>query len=346
MSNIKPKKLLRDKKDLYELEAAYDEAGTEEERDKIREEIKAYGCEDDAERIHKEMILLFIEEQELRDQFHPYANFLPLMKKKDLLDLALDIKKKGLIHAIVRYHGKIIDGRNRYIACRMVNIEPHFIELDDTIDAFEFVKSMNMRRDLSKFTSAERCEYGLKYLEEEEKRAKERQLKNLKQFQDTDPPSRGNGSESDMIEGEAMKLAAKFAGVSHDTLRKARKIMDVSKKTPEILKKWELAKKGKMAIKHVYEEATGKKSTQESKQEKQEIKSEKNTAKKASKDPDIDTIRNVIDYLASLEIDPYLPILARNLRTRFNFVVKQNETLSSSSLESSTSTKKMEQEHN
>ena len=46
-----------------------------------------------------------------------FANIFPLMEGEALDELVDSIKKNGLRHKIVTYQGKIIDGRNRYIAC-------------------------------------------------------------------------------------------------------------------------------------------------------------------------------------------------------------------------------------
>lgn len=59
-------------------------------------------------------------------QFHEAANIFPMLKESDLELLAADIKKRGLLTPILLTEGKILDGRNRYLACLRVGVEPRF----------------------------------------------------------------------------------------------------------------------------------------------------------------------------------------------------------------------------
>jgi hypothetical protein len=78
-------------------------------------------------------------------EFHPIANLFPLMEDKELEELAFDIQIHGLLQPIVKYQGKILDGRNRYLACGSVSVEPKFIEYLES-DPAGFVTSMNIER--------------------------------------------------------------------------------------------------------------------------------------------------------------------------------------------------------
>jgi hypothetical protein len=51
-------------------------------------------------------------------KFHEIANIFPMLSKEELTELAEDIKKQGLLFPIMLYEGKILDGRNRYLAAK------------------------------------------------------------------------------------------------------------------------------------------------------------------------------------------------------------------------------------
>ena len=62
--------------------------------------------------------------------------------------LAEDIKAKGLTEPITLYEGKVLDGRNRYRACDLAEVElrqDHFTQYEGD-DALGFVVSKNLRR--------------------------------------------------------------------------------------------------------------------------------------------------------------------------------------------------------
>ena len=88
---------------------------------------------------------------ELNARSHPAAQTFPLLADNELNELVADIKKNGLRHLIVTDRNKIIiDGRNRYLACRLAGIEPSFIVLEDGADPVTVITSHNIyRRHLS-----------------------------------------------------------------------------------------------------------------------------------------------------------------------------------------------------
>jgi ParB-like chromosome segregation protein Spo0J len=95
--------------------------------------------------------------------FHPAANKFRLMDGRELDELAADIQRRGLISPIIvinkpipRADGSvsihemqrvIIDGRNRYLACRKVGAEPRFEEFDgNEEDIPRYIISVNIHR--------------------------------------------------------------------------------------------------------------------------------------------------------------------------------------------------------
>jgi hypothetical protein len=85
---------------------------------------------------------------------HPLAKEFPMLSAQELKELAEDIKVRGQLAPILNYQGAILDGRNRWVACRMAGVEPETIEYKEA-DPVGFIKSMNiLRRHL---TTAERA---------------------------------------------------------------------------------------------------------------------------------------------------------------------------------------------
>lgn len=83
-------------------------------------------------------------------EFHPAANEFPMLDQKRLDELAEDIRTNGQREPIRTYKNQIIDGRNRYEACKKLGIEPDVEPLPDNIDPYLYVWSLNgERRDLA-----------------------------------------------------------------------------------------------------------------------------------------------------------------------------------------------------
>ena len=77
--------------------------------------------------------------------FHQFAEIFPMLDDDRLNELVRDIKDHGLLDAIVLYEGKILDGRCRYLACKVAGVEPRF-EIYDGADALGFAVSRNLHR--------------------------------------------------------------------------------------------------------------------------------------------------------------------------------------------------------
>jgi hypothetical protein len=78
-------------------------------------------------------------------EVHEYSNLFPLLKGPALNALVKDIEAHGLREPIVLYEDKILDGRNRYLACQSLGIEATTQQyLGD--DPIGFVLSVNLHR--------------------------------------------------------------------------------------------------------------------------------------------------------------------------------------------------------
>lgn len=76
---------------------------------------------------------------------HPIADVWPMMDEAKLQELADDIKKNGQLVPVWLYEGKILDGRNRWAACKMAGVEPKTKEYTGD-EPTAFAVSLNDRR--------------------------------------------------------------------------------------------------------------------------------------------------------------------------------------------------------
>lgn len=77
--------------------------------------------------------------------FHPAANLFPMMSDEEIDALGADMMEHGQRETIILFHGKILDGRNRYVACQLNGIEPRCRE-ELPADPYAFVASANLHR--------------------------------------------------------------------------------------------------------------------------------------------------------------------------------------------------------
>jgi len=81
-------------------------------------------------------------------EFHPYCLLFPKAPEAILNDMSDDIVEHGLKEDIIIFEGRILDGRNRQIACEMANVEARYIEydVDKDGDPLQYVISKNLHR--------------------------------------------------------------------------------------------------------------------------------------------------------------------------------------------------------
>jgi len=150
---------------------------------------------------------------------HPSAEHLPLMSSDQLVALAKDIEKHGLLQPIMRYRGLILDGRNRFMACGMTEKprrEPLYVEWNGecgTPTAYVLAANDHGRRHL---TTQQRVFTAVAALPALRAEAAERQKK-----ADPSAAKSGTGSSEPI---RASDLAARAVSVSADTIERAEKI--------------------------------------------------------------------------------------------------------------------------
>jgi N6-adenosine-specific RNA methylase IME4 len=149
-------------------------------------------------------------------EFHPRAQIFPLIEGAEFDELVADIAAHGLRCPIVLHtDGRILDGRNRYLACQEAGVEPRFETWDGIGLAADFVQSLNgPRRHLD--TGAKQIAAG-RYAIERGKEAKERQGAR------TDLTSSSNEDEVEFGRSAA-KAADKF-GLGQSTVERAVQVL-------------------------------------------------------------------------------------------------------------------------
>lgn len=78
-------------------------------------------------------------------KFHPYSEIFPLIEGAEFDALVADIKAHGLREKIWMFEGKILDGRNRFLACQKAKVRPLTRKFTGK-DAKAFVISANIHR--------------------------------------------------------------------------------------------------------------------------------------------------------------------------------------------------------
>jgi ParB-like chromosome segregation protein Spo0J len=134
-------------------------------------------------------------------EFHEIAAIFPMMSDAALNDLASDIRANGLREAVWTHDGKIIDGRNRYRACGIAGVTPHYQEWNGQGSLTAFVVSLNLHR---------------RHLTESQRGLVAAKLATMQQGARTDIAS---------IEAMSQPEAAELLNVGRPTVQRAAKVL-------------------------------------------------------------------------------------------------------------------------
>jgi hypothetical protein len=170
-------------------------------------------------------------------QFHPAANIFP-MDDENLDSLAEDIKASGLLVPIELLDGKIVDGRRRWMACRMAGVKPAITDVYDIDDPVAYVLSLNLHR--RHLDTSQLAMVGAKARELHDKAAKERQREHGGTAPGKKKDTCGPGSTS----VRARDAAGKAVGVSGISVDRATRVLNHAE--PEVIKAVE---DGRLAVK-------------------------------------------------------------------------------------------------
>ena len=153
--------------------------------------------------------------------FHESANLFPLMQPHEAEELRRDIAEHGQREPIVLHEGAILDGRNRYLACEALGIEPETTEWQPSGSPVDYVLSLNLHR--RHLTSSQRAFVALELEKLYAVEAKERQ-----------------GTRNDITQkvaegeqGEAREQAARATGTNRQYVSDAKKLLTKAPKLAE-----------------------------------------------------------------------------------------------------------------
>lgn len=159
-------------------------------------------------------------EVEAEIPIHPVANIFPMMNDEEYNALLEDIEQNGQHEPIWVYEGKIIDGRNRYKACRELGITPEMREWDGHGSLVAFVVSLNLKR--RHLSSGQKAVIAIEVEKQLAVEAKQRQ-----------------GARNDIVQkfdqssaGRAAVQAATITGTNRQYVSDAKKIAE---QAPELL---------------------------------------------------------------------------------------------------------------
>jgi len=164
-------------------------------------------------------------------KYHKAADLFPLMVGDDFAALRKSIQKKGLQKPIEMLDGKVIDGRNRYRACRAEKKQAKTVKVNlNGLTPLEYVLVANLER--RHLTASERAMVAARSVDMFKEQAKERQKAGQRKGggdrRSAKAKTASGGKKPKAIEGngKAVTEAGEALGVSGDTVRKAKKVQD------------------------------------------------------------------------------------------------------------------------
>lgn len=179
---------------------------------------------------------------------HPIADVWPMMDEAKLHELADDIAKNGQLVPVWLYEGKILDGRNRWAACKIAGVEPKTREYTGD-EPTAFAVSLNdRRRHMGKSALAAVAADLLPHFAADAKRRQQQAGKEHGRGQKV-PEKVPEAKKGD---GDARKAAAVSVGVNDRYVSDAKK---VKTEAPEV---FERLKAGKITLQDAKREVAKK----------------------------------------------------------------------------------------
>lgn len=134
-------------------------------------------------------------------KLHEVTQLFPRMSGAEFKALVADIREHGIRQPVLVTDGKIVDGRNRWEACKKIGIECPTVEWDGKGSLLDAVISLNLKR---------------RHLNQSQRAMIAARVATLKDGQ------RKSGRSNDLAQPEA----AAMLGVSVPSVKRARKVLD------------------------------------------------------------------------------------------------------------------------
>ena len=145
--------------------------------------------------------------------WHDYANLFPMLDAAAQDALRADVQQHGVREPVIQFEGRILDGRNRYMAARDLGLDFPVADFDGTpAEALAYVLSTNLHR---------------RHLTESQRAAVAAKLSNMKRGGDGSNQHQSkpaNLPDSDAPLSQAQ--AAEMLNVSERSVRTAKKVID------------------------------------------------------------------------------------------------------------------------
>lgn len=163
---------------------------------------------------------------------HPAAEFFPLMTDEEFANLKADIAAHGLAEPIWLCEGKILDGRNRYRACRELSITPLF---RDYVGPSPVAFAWSLNGERRHLTNGQRAAIGVEMLPALREESRKRQLANLRRGVVSPVPPKVGEREKNH-KSEIVDEAARIVGTSGTSVQRAKAIRNSNPETFERIK--------------------------------------------------------------------------------------------------------------
>lgn len=161
---------------------------------------------------------------------HGAALTMPPMSDEEFKEFKEDISGNGLIEPIVLFQGKVLDGRNRYNACKELGIEVWGRNWEGGMDPVEYVVAKNLHR--RHLTPGQRAAAAARALEYHVQEAKDRQrsagVHHGKSHPKVHAPVHGatDQASKSAYDNQAISRAGKLFNVSGRTVAAAKFVQD------------------------------------------------------------------------------------------------------------------------